>query len=595
MAAYLQDNIRWNDLTVNVGLRFDHNNLFLTENQLQPRIGVAYFLKATNTVFRASYNRMFITPEYENILLSSSPEARSVAPPEIQDAQALGGGQLYNLSERHDVYNVGIQQGIGSKLRLDVSYWYRKVKNAADQDQFFNTGIVFPLNFESGNLNGWNVRLDLAPVLGGLRGYVSVGHVHAEYCNPFVGGLFLDAGALDTLGGGCFLIDHDQDIQEQVGFFYDVGRLGFLGRRDAALRLGSRDGRRRDRGRPLQSGHRVRGALHPVRPGPSARQVPDGLELLARRAAPEVRPAVRASGRPPERLRRPGPLQLPVRLRRDARDPAAHAGGTGEICLLRTISVCEYIGVRRAHGFPLLLTLVAAAGPLAAADVTVFAAASLTDALREIAPAWEKATGHRVVFNLAGSNVLARQIRAGAPADLFLSADEAQMDGLEKAGLVVSGTRRSVLSNALAVVVRRDTRLALMSASDLAGPAVRRIALADPRAVPAGLYAKAWLEKAGVWPRIEARVIPTENVRGALAAVASGDAEAGVVYRTDALSSKEVTVAFEAPSADTPAISYPFALLKDAPQEKAARAFLEHLTGAEAREVFRRNGFTVRN
>ena len=226
LAAYLQDNIRWNDLTVNAGVRFDHNKLFLSESQLQPRIGIAYLLKATNTVFRASYNRMFITPEYENILLSSSSQARSVAPPEIQDAQALGGGQLFNVSERHDAYNVGLQQGIGSKLRIDVSYWYRKVKNAADQDQFFNTGIVFPLNFESATLNGWNARLDLAPVLGGLRGYVSIGHVHAEYCNPFVGGLFLDAGALDTLGGGCFLIDHDQDIQEQAGFFYDFGLSG---------------------------------------------------------------------------------------------------------------------------------------------------------------------------------------------------------------------------------------------------------------------------------------------------------------------------------------------------------------------------------
>jgi hypothetical protein len=226
VAAFVQDNIRWNDLTVNVGVRFDHNNLFESESQLQPRIGLAYFLKSTNTVFRASYNRMFITPEYENILLSSSPEANAITPPAIQGSQQLGGGRLFNVSERHDAYNVGIQQGIGSKLRVDFSYWYRKVRNAADQDQFFNTGIVFPLNFESGTLQGWNVRLDLAPVLGGLRGYISIGHVKAQYCNPFVGGLFLDTGALDTLAGGCFLIDHDQDIQEQAGFFYDFGATG---------------------------------------------------------------------------------------------------------------------------------------------------------------------------------------------------------------------------------------------------------------------------------------------------------------------------------------------------------------------------------
>ena len=227
LAAFVQDNIRWKDLTVNVGVRYDHNDLFLSENQIQPRVGVAYLFGATSTVLRASYNRMFITPEYENILLSSSPQAASITPPELQDSQQLGGGELVNRSERHDVWNFGVQQGIGSKLRLDASLWYRKVKNAADQDQFFNTGIVFPLNFESGHLQGWNVRLDLAPVLGGLRGYASVGHVHAVYCNPFVGGLFLDASAVDTLGGGCFVIDHDQDIQEQVGLFYDLGKTGF--------------------------------------------------------------------------------------------------------------------------------------------------------------------------------------------------------------------------------------------------------------------------------------------------------------------------------------------------------------------------------
>ena len=226
VAAFLEDTIRWNDLTASVGLRYDYNHLFIAEHQLAPRIGVAYYFKPTETVFRASYNRMFITPEYENILLSSSPQAASITPPDVQDSQSLGGGQLYNVSERHDVWNVGVQQGIGSSLRLDVSYWYRNVRNAADQDQFFNTGIVFPLNFATGHLHGWDVRLDLAPVFGGLSGYASVGHVYAQYCNPFVGGLFLTSDALDTLQGGCFIIDHDQNIQEQVGLFYDVGKTG---------------------------------------------------------------------------------------------------------------------------------------------------------------------------------------------------------------------------------------------------------------------------------------------------------------------------------------------------------------------------------
>jgi molybdate transport system substrate-binding protein len=250
--------------------------------------------------------------------------------------------------------------------------------------------------------------------------------------------------------------------------------------------------------------------------------------------------------------------------------------------------------VSRAGRFALLI-LAAAAGPLAAADVTVFAAASLADVLREVAPAWERATGNRVLFNFAGSNALARQIRAGAPADLFLPADEAQMDLLEKDGLLASGTRRSLLSNALVVVVRTDGPLRLSSARDLAGPAVRRVALADPRGVPAGVYAKAWLEKAGVWASIAPRVIPAENVRAALAAVESGDAEAGVVYATDARGSNAVRVAFAAPPGEAPVISYPVALVRDAPSPAAARAFLEHLAGPEAAAAFRRAGFGVRD
>ncbi len=229
VAGYIQDNVRLGDLTVNAGVRYDYNHLFISEDQLQPRVGAAYVIRATDTVLRASYDRMFITPEYENILLSSSAEARSITPPDIQASEQLGGGQLYNLSERHDAYNAGIQQGVGRKLRLDLSWWYRDVRNAADQDQFFNTGIVFPLNFATARLEGWNVRLDLAPVLGGLRGYASVGHVHAKYCNPFVGGLFLSSDELSSFEGGCFLIDHDQDIQEQVGLFYDVQGTGLWG------------------------------------------------------------------------------------------------------------------------------------------------------------------------------------------------------------------------------------------------------------------------------------------------------------------------------------------------------------------------------
>jgi hypothetical protein len=226
VAGYAQDTARLGNLTIDAGLRYDHNDLFESESLLQPRVGLAWFLPATNTVFRASYDRMLITPEYENILLSSSTAAAALVPPALQGNSQLGAGQLFNVSERHKVWNVGLQQGIGKALRVDLSWWKRTVVNAADQDQFFNTGIVFPLNFKGADLQGWNARLDGGP-WNGLRGYLSLGHVRALYQNPFVGGLFLDAGALDTLAGGSFVIDHDQDLQEQLGVFWDIPKTGY--------------------------------------------------------------------------------------------------------------------------------------------------------------------------------------------------------------------------------------------------------------------------------------------------------------------------------------------------------------------------------
>ncbi len=237
-AGYAQDTLRVSNLTVNAGLRYDHNSLFETESLLQPRLGAAYYIPATKTVLRASYDRMFITPEYENILLSSSAAAAALVPPALQGNSELGSGQLFNVSERHTAWNFGVQQGLGSALRLDLSYWKRNVVNAADQDQFFNTGIVFPLNFKGANLHGWNARLDGGP-WNGVRGYLSLGHVRALYQNPFVGGLFLDPGAIDTLQGGTFVIDHDQDLQEQLGVFWDIPRsawwVGVTQRYDSGL------------------------------------------------------------------------------------------------------------------------------------------------------------------------------------------------------------------------------------------------------------------------------------------------------------------------------------------------------------------------
>ena len=242
IAGFVEDTLRFANLTAQVGVRYEHANFPLSEGQFQPRVGLAYYVPATKTVFRASYNRIFITPEYENVLFSSSAEASSLAPPEVQQSRALGDGLILVPAARQNVYDVGVQQAVGSKLRLDVDFWERRVRFVADQAQFQNTGIVFPVAFDHGKLHGWNVRLDLAPI-GGVSGYASVGHVRAVYNPPLAGGLFLDTGALDAVTGGPFVIDHDQNLQIQGGLNYAFGKSGVWvaasGRYDSGLVTGA--------------------------------------------------------------------------------------------------------------------------------------------------------------------------------------------------------------------------------------------------------------------------------------------------------------------------------------------------------------------
>lgn len=241
---------------------------------------------------------------------------------------------------------------------------------------------------------------------------------------------------------------------------------------------------------------------------------------------------------------------------------------------------------------PALLALwLALAAALRAADIHVFAAASLSDALREIAAAYEPASGDKLVLNLAASSLLARQIKEGAPADLFFSADEAKMDDLARAGLLAADTRRTLLGNTLVVVAAADSTLALAAPADLARPALRRLALGETQTVPAGIYAREYLDRAGLWSKVSDKVVPTENVRACLAAVESGNVDAGIVYKTDALISKKTKVAFEVPAADGPKISYPLAVLKEARHPDAARRLAAHLASPEANAVFVKHGF----
>lgn len=244
-----------------------------------------------------------------------------------------------------------------------------------------------------------------------------------------------------------------------------------------------------------------------------------------------------------------------------------------------------------------LLGLSVATDTVAAAEPTtlqVYAAASLRDVLRELTPAVEQATGTHLVVNLGASSDLARQILAANKADVFFSADEEWMDRLAAAGLVDSASRRSPIANRLVVIVPVGSPLQIAAAEDLASPAVRRLSLAQPEAVPAGKYAKAWLVSRGQWDAVAAKVVPALDVRAALAAVASGAIDAGVVYRTDAAISQRVRVAWEVPEGEGPEVTYALAALGQRPSLAAARAVAEWLAGPQAAPTFARFGFLLR-
>jgi molybdate transport system substrate-binding protein len=238
-----------------------------------------------------------------------------------------------------------------------------------------------------------------------------------------------------------------------------------------------------------------------------------------------------------------------------------------------------------------LLPLVLMALSACAAPITVFAAISLRESLREIADQYEKATADKVVFSLGASSLLARQIEAGATPDIYVSADEGKMDALQAKGLILKESRRDLLRNALVIVVASEKGAPVKTPADLAEPEVKRVALADPRAVPAGIYGKEYLLKQGLWEKVEKKVVAAVDVRAALAAVVAGNADAGIVYRTDAATSRQVRVTFAVPEAEGPRITYPAARVAGGKNPEGGARFLTYLQGAEAQAVFREHGF----
>jgi molybdate transport system substrate-binding protein len=248
----------------------------------------------------------------------------------------------------------------------------------------------------------------------------------------------------------------------------------------------------------------------------------------------------------------------------------------------------------RSHSFlrACAIASVAFAGTAAsAADLTVSAAASLTNAFKEIGTAFETAhPGNKVQFNFGASGALLQQIAKGAPVDVFASADEETMNQAEQQGLVKAGTRINFVSNSLVVIVPQDAATMPKALSDLNAPAIKRVAIGLPASVPVGRYTKAVLEKAQLWPAIEAKMIGAQSVRQALDYVARGEVEAGFVYSTDAaLMADKVKVAFTVPT-ETPVV-YPIAPLAESKNAGAAKAFVTYVASAPAQAVLAKYGF----
>jgi molybdate transport system substrate-binding protein len=235
------------------------------------------------------------------------------------------------------------------------------------------------------------------------------------------------------------------------------------------------------------------------------------------------------------------------------------------------------------------VVLALAVAPAQRQQVLVSAAASLADVMATLARRYEMQTGVRVVVNTGASNTLARQITAGAAVDLFVSADEAQMDAVRAE--VVSGTRVPLLSNQLVVAVAADRPRRMRSVRDLLDPSYRRIAIGDPAAVPAGVYTKAYLEKLGIWREVSKKVVPSASVRVALATVENGATEAAIVYRTDLATTRRAMMAFAVPLPDGPRIVYPAAVIATGHNRAGATRLLAWLQGDQAMKVFVNAGF----
>jgi molybdate transport system substrate-binding protein len=230
-------------------------------------------------------------------------------------------------------------------------------------------------------------------------------------------------------------------------------------------------------------------------------------------------------------------------------------------------------------------------------EITVSAAISLKNAFEEIGKTFmEKHPGAKVVFNFGGSGDLARQIEAGAPVDVFASAAQKDMDDIDRKGLVVSNSRKNFAGNAVVLIKPANSNIAINSMEDLRRKEVGKIAIGNPKTVPAGRYAEEALRHFNLWEGLKEKLIFGENVRQVLDYVARGEVDAGLVYSTDAMArSKEVKVVMKLPEGSHQPVVYPIGVIKGTKEESFSRAFVDFIVSAEGQKILNKHGFIARS
>ena len=244
--------------------------------------------------------------------------------------------------------------------------------------------------------------------------------------------------------------------------------------------------------------------------------------------------------------------------------------------------------------FLVLVSVLLSFAPTAAHadEIIVSAAASLTDVLRDVGKAYQTTSKHKILLTLGPSNFLARQIDQGAPADIFFSADTAQMDFLDGNNRLEPGTRKTCCQPVGHHCPTRSN-FSIGTPKDLLKTEVRKIAVADPAAVPAGVYVSKYLTDEGLWDQVKSKIVPVLDVRATLASVEAGNVEAGFVYKTDAAISNKVKIVYLVPMDKGPKIIYPVAIVRDSKKKDAARDFMNYLLSPGGKAIFKKFGFVV--